>query len=102
MLETGDSEQPHLVKAMYSLLMLLPQTAAYAQLRNRLSCVPSPQLMPPPQPPSNQQLPLSFQGQLNSGDMTIADSTKMCKCVPPQAQVLFYEEQNHEIIIMPT
>ncbi|XP_075262730.1 protein VAC14 homolog isoform X2 [Convolutriloba macropyga] len=46
MLEMSDSEQPHLVKAMYSLLMLLPQTAAYSLLRDRLSCIPSPQLMP--------------------------------------------------------
>ncbi|XP_063724945.1 protein VAC14 homolog isoform X2 [Symsagittifera roscoffensis] len=46
MLEMSDSEQPHLVKAMYSLLMLLPQTAAYSLLKDRLSCIPSPQLMP--------------------------------------------------------
>jgi len=32
---------PYLLKAMYGLLMLLPQSSAFATLRNRLSAVSS-------------------------------------------------------------
>lgn len=34
----------YLVRALYGLLMLLPQTEAFSVLKNRLSCIPSLQL----------------------------------------------------------
>ncbi|XP_054714365.1 protein VAC14 homolog [Uloborus diversus] len=40
-------ENPFLVKSLYGLLMLLPQSEAFHTLRHRLSCVPNVQLMPP-------------------------------------------------------
>ncbi|CAN9505606.1 unnamed protein product [Ophioblennius macclurei] len=36
---------PYLIKALYGLLMLLPQSQAFQLLSNRLSCVPNPDLM---------------------------------------------------------
>uniref|UniRef100_A0AAY4DUM5 Protein VAC14 homolog n=1 Tax=Denticeps clupeoides TaxID=299321 RepID=A0AAY4DUM5_9TELE len=36
---------PYLIKALYGLLMLLPQSQAFQLLSNRLSCVPNPELM---------------------------------------------------------
>uniref|UniRef100_S4RGQ8 Vacuolar protein 14 C-terminal Fig4-binding domain-containing protein n=1 Tax=Petromyzon marinus TaxID=7757 RepID=S4RGQ8_PETMA len=36
---------PYLIKALYGLLMLLPQSSAFTLLRQRLACVPDPQLM---------------------------------------------------------
>ncbi|TRY54537.1 hypothetical protein DNTS_033403 [Danionella cerebrum] len=36
---------PYLIKALYGLLMLLPQSQAFQLLSHRLSCVPNPQLM---------------------------------------------------------
>ncbi|KAG8179485.1 hypothetical protein JTE90_027197 [Oedothorax gibbosus] len=40
-------ENPYLVKSLYGLLMLLPQSEAFHTLRKRLACVPNVQLMPP-------------------------------------------------------
>uniref|UniRef100_A0A672R777 Protein VAC14 homolog n=1 Tax=Sinocyclocheilus grahami TaxID=75366 RepID=A0A672R777_SINGR len=36
---------PYLIKALYGLLMLLPQSQAFQLLSHRLSCVPNPELM---------------------------------------------------------
>lgn len=36
---------PYLIKALYGLLMLLPQSQAFQLLSNRLRCVPNPELM---------------------------------------------------------
>uniref|UniRef100_A0A671PRK8 Protein VAC14 homolog n=1 Tax=Sinocyclocheilus anshuiensis TaxID=1608454 RepID=A0A671PRK8_9TELE len=36
---------PYLIKALYGLLMLLPQSQAFKLLSHRLSCVPNPELM---------------------------------------------------------
>ncbi|XP_068116129.1 protein VAC14 homolog isoform X1 [Hyperolius riggenbachi] len=36
---------PYLIKALYGLLMLLPQSSAFQLLSHRLQCVPNPQLM---------------------------------------------------------
>lgn len=36
---------PHLIKALYGLLMLLPQSQAFQLLSHRLQCVPNPELM---------------------------------------------------------
>ena len=76
MLEMSDSEQPHLVKAMYSLLMLLPQTAAYSLLRDRLSCIPSPQLMPNSNKPR-----INFTSSSSKSKMAAGDEAKLCKWV---------------------
>lgn len=40
-------QNAYLVKSLYGLLMLLPQSDAFHTLRHRLSCVPNIQLMPP-------------------------------------------------------
>jgi len=40
------SHNQHLIKSLYGLLMLLPQSNAFRTLRHRLECVPSVQLMP--------------------------------------------------------
>eukprot|EP00301_Raphidiophrys_heterophryoidea_P021682 c6035_g1_i1.p1 GENE.c6035_g1_i1~~c6035_g1_i1.p1 ORF type:complete len:653 (+),score=210.75 c6035_g1_i1:40-1959(+) len=37
---------PHLLKTLYGLLMLMPQSSAFSVLKNRLSCVPVTQLPP--------------------------------------------------------
>lgn len=42
-------QNPYLVKSLYGLLMLLPQSEAFHTLRHRLACVPNIQLMPPQQ-----------------------------------------------------
>merc|ERR1719427_834724 len=39
----------YLLKALYGLLMLLPQSAAFTMLRNRLDCVPNVHQLPPVQ-----------------------------------------------------
>lgn len=36
---------PYLIKALYGLLMLLPQSSAFQLLSHRLQCVPNPELM---------------------------------------------------------
>lgn len=36
---------PYLIKALYGLLMLLPQSQAFQLLSHRLRCVPNPELM---------------------------------------------------------
>lgn len=36
---------PYLIKALYGLLMLLPQSSAFELLSHRLQCVPNPELM---------------------------------------------------------
>lgn len=36
---------PHLIKALYGLLMLLPQSSAFQLLSRRLQCVPNPELL---------------------------------------------------------
>ncbi|XP_078062625.1 protein VAC14 homolog, partial [Mustelus asterias] len=36
---------PYLIKALYGLLMLLPQSKAFQLLSHRLQCVPNPELM---------------------------------------------------------
>jgi vacuole morphology and inheritance protein 14 len=49
------AEHPHLVRAMYGVLMLLPQSEAFEVLRRRLKAVPTLALLalaPPPQDPS--------------------------------------------------
>ncbi|XP_015918510.1 protein VAC14 homolog [Parasteatoda tepidariorum] len=47
-LQLLDAQQnPYLVKSLYGLLMLLPQSDAFHTLKNRLACVPNVQLMPP-------------------------------------------------------
>ncbi|XP_054245640.1 protein VAC14 homolog [Indicator indicator] len=38
---------PYLIKALYGLLMLLPQSSAFQLLSHRLQCVPNPELMQP-------------------------------------------------------
>eukprot|EP00112_Aurelia_sp_Birch-Aquarium-sp1_P024753 Seg7968.2 transcript_id=Seg7968.2/GoldUCD/mRNA.D3Y31 product="Protein VAC14-like" protein_id=Seg7968.2/GoldUCD/D3Y31 len=38
----------YLLKALYGLLMLLPQSAAFILLRNRLDCVPNVHILPGP------------------------------------------------------
>ncbi|KAM4722470.1 protein VAC14 homolog [Rhinophrynus dorsalis] len=38
---------PYLIRALYGLLMLLPQSSAFQLLSHRLQCVPNPQLMRP-------------------------------------------------------
>ena len=94
MLEMSDSEQPHLVKAMYSLLMLLPQTAAYSLLKDRLSCIPSPQLMPTGGCTSNRSggggmntnrsttmVPNSEGGGGGDDELTVATKSPLCKLV---------------------
>uniref|UniRef100_A0A674JVP9 Protein VAC14 homolog n=1 Tax=Terrapene triunguis TaxID=2587831 RepID=A0A674JVP9_9SAUR len=37
---------PYLIKALYGLLMLLPQSSAFQLLSHRLQCVPNPELLP--------------------------------------------------------
>uniref|UniRef100_A0A8C0JEP7 Protein VAC14 homolog n=1 Tax=Chelonoidis abingdonii TaxID=106734 RepID=A0A8C0JEP7_CHEAB len=39
---------PYLIKALYGLLMLLPQSSAFQLLSHRLQCVPNPELLPGP------------------------------------------------------
>lgn len=36
---------PYLIKALYGLLMLLPQSSAFQLLSHRLQCVPNPELL---------------------------------------------------------
>lgn len=36
---------PYLMKALYGLLMLLPQSSAFQLLSHRLQCVPNPELL---------------------------------------------------------
>lgn len=36
---------PYLIKALYGLLMLLPQSSAFQLLSRRLQCVPNPELL---------------------------------------------------------
>ncbi|KAG8562377.1 hypothetical protein GDO81_015658 [Engystomops pustulosus] len=52
---------PYLIRALYGLLMLLPQSSAFQLLSHRLQCVPNPQLMrsghdepPPPSSPKSE------------------------------------------------
>lgn len=37
----------HLIKSLYGLLMLLPQSDAFRTLRHRLECVPNIHVLPP-------------------------------------------------------
>lgn len=48
-------QNPYLVKSLYGLLMLLPQSSAFHTLRNRLECVPNFQLLSLPESKSNKQ-----------------------------------------------
>ena len=46
-LQLLDTERNYyLLKALYGLLMLLPQSAAFILLRNRLDCVPNVHILP--------------------------------------------------------
>lgn len=38
-------QHPYLLKALYGILMLLPQSAAYSKLQNRLQCISTLTLM---------------------------------------------------------
>ncbi|GIY11278.1 protein VAC14 homolog [Caerostris extrusa] len=54
-------QNPYLVKSLYGLLMLLPQSDAFHTLRQRLSCVPNLQIMPPQKAkPKEERKPPSF------------------------------------------
>ncbi|GFS70456.1 protein VAC14 homolog [Nephila pilipes] len=54
-------QNPYLVKSLYGLLMLLPQSDAFHTLRHRLACVPNVQLMPPQKTrPKDERKPPSF------------------------------------------
>ncbi|KFM68961.1 Protein VAC14-like protein, partial [Stegodyphus mimosarum] len=61
-LQLLDAQQnPYLVKSLYGLLMLLPQSEAFHTLRHRLACVPNVQLMPPQKSkPKEERKPPSF------------------------------------------
>uniref|UniRef100_A0A8C5R9B4 Protein VAC14 homolog n=1 Tax=Leptobrachium leishanense TaxID=445787 RepID=A0A8C5R9B4_9ANUR len=48
---------PYLIRALYGLLMLLPQSSAFQLLSHRLQCVPNPELMRCPAPVSLNQDP---------------------------------------------
>lgn len=43
---------PYLIKALYGLLMLLPQSSAFQLLSRRLQCVPNPELLQPEDSPT--------------------------------------------------
>ncbi|KAG1705081.1 Protein VAC14 [Nymphon striatum] len=50
-------QNPYLVKSLYGLLMLLPQSEAFHTLRHRLSCVPNMPLTPVDNAPSSSSSP---------------------------------------------